>query len=120
MKRLNIWLVLAMVLGFMAMMFISCSTMTGVVKTPQDRALTAMTVYNQTYDDYLVQAARTDLTESEKEVLKATRQALIEVHPVIKAYVNYIETGQTPTAEMEAALLAAVDALTQAAIKEVQ
>jgi hypothetical protein len=119
-KRFKIIHLLAMLLVLAILFIPSCASLQGSVETPKDRALSAMAVYNRTFDNYVQQAARPDLTPAEKDVLKATRRALIDVYPVITGYVNYVETGQTPTPDMEAALMAAVDALTRAALEGVR
>jgi hypothetical protein len=69
--------------------------------TPKARAAYAMRVYNAQYDDYLYRAALPNLSDEEKQVLRAKRIGLVEMWPVIRDYSWYVEQGTILPAGLE-------------------
>jgi hypothetical protein len=70
-----------------------CSLMGQLEKmTPLEKAVWIMSVYNDAAERYAVQAARPDLTEDAKQALRVTKKMLLTAYPLIKAYVDSVDT----------------------------
>ena len=65
----------------------------------------SLSMYNQQYDDYQAQAARGDLTEAEKEVLRVKKKILVELESKNKALKQYVDSGTIPLDAIEADVL---------------
>ena len=70
-------------------------------RTFRDTLFFSQELYVAQYDDYIIQAARTDLTEDEKRILRVKRAALVELEPKIKLLKQYLDTGAIPPDGLE-------------------
>jgi hypothetical protein len=80
--------------------------------TPKEKAAFFLSVYNSSDMNYRAMAARTDLTEVQKEVLRKKRTIMIQVYPLIRSYLTYVESGVVPSVELEQQILTQIDRLT--------
>ena len=71
---------------------------------PKGRAAMALSVYNNAYDSYLAEVKNPNLSEQSKEVLKEKKKALTAFHAALNVYLGYVQTGQVPPAQTDAAL----------------
>jgi hypothetical protein len=70
-----------------------------------------LSVYNSQYEDYKVQAIRTDLTEAQKEVLREKKAILTRVYPMINVYVGYADNGVIPEKDLETSIVSNLETL---------
>lgn len=71
---------------------------------PKEKALWMMSVYNQTYAAYQAKVAAPDeLTDADKEVMRATKTVLKKAWPLIKSYNSMVNSGVTDSATVAAA-----------------
>jgi len=97
-----------MVAILLSLMFVvSCA---GNIKTlndmnPTEKAVWMLSVYNAQYEDYKFQAARVDLDEERKAVLRIKKQILTEVYPLISVYSGYAGSGIIPAVDLETAII---------------
>ena len=85
--------------------------------TPKELATWALGVYNAQYDNYEVLAARTDLTEDYKVMLRKKKAILTELWPYLKLYTGYVDSGAVPTQELENKIIGLVDQLILSALE---
>lgn len=107
MKRKSFRLLMAMLLVLPILTLTACppnqktlSEMSG-----KEKATWMLSVYNAQYADYKVQAARTDLDEAKKEILREKKKILTEVYPLIKIYVGLVDTGVLPDVDLETTII---------------
>ena len=105
------------------LLLIGCAT---AQMTPEKTSLWMNSIYSFHYDEYLNQVLRpdlppdilaevksdpakvtqamlrTDLTEAEKDVLRAKKAVLVELHPLLLTYARYVKDGQVPPEELSA------------------
>lgn len=62
--------------------------------TPKEKVVIFFSLYNKQYEDYKIQAARVDLTDPEKQVLRQKKKILVDVYPLIQALDLSIVSGQ--------------------------
>lgn len=79
--------------------------------SPQEKAVWMMSIYNAQYDDYLLQAAREDLTEDEKEILREKKRILVKIEEPIELYVGYADSGVLPAATLETLIMQNINLL---------
>ena len=74
--------------------------------SPKERANLAMKLYLQQYDDYQSLTANDAmLTDDQREVLRAKKKMLENIHPVIILYASYVNQGLEPSPEVEKQLI---------------
>ena len=71
------------------------------VRASRDTLFFAQELYIAQYDDYIIQAARVDLTEDDKKILRIKRGVLVELEPKIKLMKQYLDTGTVPPDGLE-------------------
>jgi hypothetical protein len=76
----------------------------------QEKAAWFLTAYNAQYDSYLAQAAG-PLTDTQREVLRAKRQVLTELHPLLLLYAKFAYDGGIPPVEIEVQIIRYIDRL---------
>lgn len=103
MKRVSIALAIILVLFLVACAGQDVKPVSEM--TPKEKATWMLSMYNKQYDDYLVVAAKPDLTEAQKEVLRKKKKIMQEVYPLIELYSSYVEAGSVPTKETEAQII---------------
>ena len=86
------------------------------VKTFQDmnameKSTWMLSVYNAQFEDYKFQAARLDLDEERKVVLRVKKQILTEVYPLISVYAGYASSGIIPAIDLETAIITNLERL---------
>ena len=87
------YLIICFVLLFL---IASCSMLqTRPDLSPKEKGIIMLSAYRFEYEDYTKQAARRDLTEPEKEVLRVKKSILVQVYPLINLYKQYVDEGQT-------------------------
>lgn len=69
--------------------------------TPKERATWFLSVYNKQFKDTITMAKRTDLTEEQKEIVRAKKKVLAEVKPYLSIYTAAIDDGKLPAKETE-------------------
>lgn len=70
-----------------------------------------LSIYNAQYDDYLIQAKRTDLTEEEKKILRQKKEIMTEVYPAINLYAGYADSGALPDSDLETLIVSKLNQL---------
>lgn len=86
--------------------------------TAKQKAAYFMGIYNAQYDGYKAQVAWTDLTPAEKSVLKAKKDALTTVYPMIQAYDLLQAGGGIPSQAQEQEIMSMLDRLQRQAIRQ--
>lgn len=79
--------------------------------TNMERLATVLHGYNAQYNDYKAMAARPDLTEGQKEMLRAKKKILTEVYPLIGVYATIVTSGGEVTPDMEKEILRLLNSL---------
>lgn len=96
--------------------------------SPTERSVWMMGIYNSQFDDYLDQVidpsipytqreqikkdiiegeglsdqhVNPNLTEAQTELLRTKRRILIQLHPLMRLYVEYVRSGIAPTPDLE-------------------
>ena len=77
--------------------------------TPMEKAVWMLSVYNAQYEDYKFQAARVDLDEERKAVLRVKKKILTEVYPLISVYSGYAGSGIIPAIDLETAIITNIE-----------
>ena len=100
--------------------FLAGCQFTQNLKSPADMSAKelgtwALGIYNAQYDNYEVLAARTDLTEDYKVMLRKKKAILVEIWPLLKLYAGYVDSGAIPTQELEVKIIGLIDDLILAA-----
>lgn len=93
--------------------FVGCSIISQNVSSmkPKDKLSWMMGVYNAQYNDYQFVSSKPDLTEDNKKILKAKKEIMIEVYPLIKLYESYIITGSIINMDIENQILSLLNRL---------
>ena len=94
-----------MVLMLPALICMGLYNCAGKATTLRSTLYYSLSMYNQQYDDYVAQAARGDLTEPEKEVLRTKKAVLVELESKNKALKQYVDSGTIPVDTIEADVL---------------
>lgn len=68
--------------------------------TPKEKLGYMYHIYNSQYDDYMSMAKMTNLTESQKEMLRNKKKILTALEPLISTYDGMVQMG-VPSAEQE-------------------
>ena len=79
--------------------------------SPKEKATWMMSIYNSQYDDYQLQVVRTDLTETERKVLRYKKEVFSEVFPAIELYAGYANSGVIPGDELETLIISRLNQL---------
>lgn len=86
--------------------------------TPKQRAAWMMSTYNDQYDDYLVKVAMPNLSNEEKRILRAKKETLTTVYPLMQAYDMLQASGKPPTEESMDEIMDLIADLTALVIRE--
>jgi len=85
--------------------------------TPLEKAKLTATWINDTYtaqyDDYQSMVVRSDLTEAQKQILRAKYDIFQEVDPLRKRFNELIDQGLVPDRELEAQIVGLINDLQQ-------
>lgn len=110
MKRLRVFLAVALVV--LAMAGVACheGIKTPEKMTPKERGVLATSLYNNAYSNYLLQfdATPKPMDLATREYFDAYKKAMETVYPVISAYNAIAQMGAAPTADQEAAIIRAI------------
>ena len=79
--------------------------------SPKEKSVWMLSVYNSQYEDYKVQAIRTDLTEAQKEVLREKKAILTRVYPMISVYTGYASNEVIPEKDLEMTIVSNLETL---------
>lgn len=79
--------------------------------TSKEKATWMLSVYNAQYDDYKFQAARLDLDEVQKKLLRSKKEVFTEVYPLIMTYTGYVDSGVIPVPELETMIVTNLERL---------
>ena len=79
--------------------------------TPKERATWFLSVYNKQFKDTKAMAERPDLTEDQKEVVRAKKKILAEVKPYLGIYIAAVDDGKLPARETEDKIIALLNDL---------
>jgi hypothetical protein len=82
----------SLVVVLLALILVSCAALQSIgimVKpysemSPKEKMALIYKTYNKQYEDYKVQASKTNLSENERVVLRMRKDILIKVYPVIQ------------------------------------
>ena len=100
---------------FFAAGFLGCAGTGGLQDPhsmgPKEFAVYINQAYVSSYDDYLMQVQRQDLSEAQKDVLRKKKQVLTEVWPQIRLYNRYINTGVLPEQELKDTIIKLLEKL---------
>lgn len=107
-------LVMLLVVAFMTVALVGCQT--DNIKTfdemsAKEKATFMMSMYNKQYSNYQTQAAKPELTEAEREILRKKKKILSEVYPLIELYMSYVDSGAVPSTETEQKIINYLDQL---------
>jgi hypothetical protein len=107
-------LVMLLAVAFMSIALIGCPT--NNIKTfdemsAKEKATFMMSMYNKQYSNYQTQAAKPELTEAEREILRKKKKILSEVYPLIELYMSYVDSGAVPSTETEQKIINYLDQL---------
>lgn len=106
---------LALSLSLVFLLFV-CGCAANQLLTAQRADLMFMSTYLAEYENLKTQAARTDLSEEQEEMLREKRDVLVRMKPLVLAYDAAVTAGQTPSHEQTQQILNLIDELT--ALKE--
>lgn len=73
--------------------------------TPKQKAAWMMSSYSDQYDDYLAKVALPNLSNEEKQVLRAKKKVLTTIYPLIQAYDMAVASDRPPTEESTAEIM---------------
>ena len=80
--------------------------------TPKEKAVYFMRIYNTQYADTMALAKTGTLTEAQKKVVRAKKELLTQVRPLLIIYSGTVEAGGIPPADTEREILALINQLT--------
>ena len=78
---------------------VACATTTNP-NTPKEKLAYMYQVYNAQHEDYMIMSGNPNLTEAQKDILRAKRPILETLQKLIPAYDMQIQLG-SPTVEQE-------------------
>ncbi len=92
---------------------VSCSIFPDVLKTaksfpdmsPKEKATLFNKLYVAQYDDYLQMVAAGNLTDEQKQVLRAKKKVFVKIQPLLLEYSDYAATGILNTPGLEGEIL---------------
>lgn len=76
---------------------------------PKQKAGFFLSIYNKEFDNYKAVAARPDLTEEQRVMLRKKKEALVKVYPMIETYADYVAAGAMPSKASEEAIIKLLD-----------
>ena len=103
--------IVAILLSLMFVVSCAHNVKTMAEMNPMEKATWMLSVYNAQYEDYKFQAARVDLDEERKAVLRIKKQILTEVYPLISVYAGYASSGIIPAIDLETAIITNLERL---------
>lgn len=109
--RLNLLLVLVLVTGLGACATLGLKPLAD--RTPQDKAITFMELYNAQYADTMAMATNPDITDAQRVVVRAKKEVLQKVRPLIEMYVTLAVEGNTPSPVLEMEIIKYLNDLTR-------
>lgn len=80
--------------------------------TPEQKATMMMSMYNTQADNYKSMAARPNLIEEQKVILRKKKVIMDKVYPLISLYKSYVKGGAVPPADKEKQIFELLDELT--------
>ena len=80
--------------------------------SPKQKAVYFMKVYNAQYNDTMLMANMANATEAQKKVVRAKKEVLSRIYPLMIVYVGTVNTGGVPSSGAETQLLALINELT--------
>ncbi len=83
MRKIKVFVVLAMVLALMACATIGVKPYSEM--SPKEKVTFLFSLYNKQYEDYKVQAAKPNLTELERSILVSKKKIFGHVYPILQA-----------------------------------
>jgi len=98
-KALSIIFVLILAISFAACGAVEIKPWTN--RTPVEKSLFFMDCYESQYSDTLNMAHRADLTDAQKEIVRAKKSLLMKVKPLLLSYDDYVKNGLTIPAGLE-------------------
>ena len=106
---------IAALLMVFAVLFAACATF-GPAKpwtqmTPKEKSLFFITTYNRQFDDTMKMAVLPNLTEGQKEIVRAKKAILMQAYHPIRIYESIAVSGGIPSPQDEAAILEFINQL---------
>src|SRR3990170_3586350 len=114
MRKIKLSLVLVLVLFLLVGCAAITNFFTGTPKTfdqiwkeltPKGKVALAFSIYNKQYQEYKIQAARTNRTETENVILRQKKKLLVDVYPLIQMFDLALVEGKPLDATIEVALI---------------
>ena len=102
-KILTILLLVVFFLGVSCSMFPNIKSYGDM--TTKEKATLFNRLYVEQYDDYVQMAAMGNLSEEQKQIMRAKKNIFIKVQPLLLEYSNYAATGKLNTPGLEAEIL---------------
>jgi hypothetical protein len=78
---------------------------------PKEKAIFFLKIYNGQFDSYQMQSAQPNLTAEQVKMLKAKRDILKAMHPMIQVYDMMVNAGGLPDIATEENILQFIDRL---------
>ncbi|MBV6343418.1 hypothetical protein [Candidatus Magnetobacterium casense] len=79
--------------------------------TPKEKAYFFLATYNKADAEYRIQAVMPNLTDKDKELLRAKKAVMVEVYPLIDAYKMAVEQNVTIPPTLEPLILSLLNRL---------
>ncbi len=116
MRKRNTWVAgVSLVIALGVMLSIASCATTGIKpwaqRSPQEKSLAFMQMYNAQFEDTMRQATSTGLTQSQKDMVNTKREGLAKVKPMIEMYDSLIVSGRMPSVELESTIIGLLDKL---------
>lgn len=80
--------------------------------SPKQQAAVWMNIYNVQYDDTMSMANNPNATPAQKAMVAKKKAILMKVWPLLKSYARITDTGGTPSASEEQAIINLINELT--------
>ena len=85
--------------------------------TPKEKSTFFMGIYNRQYNDTVALASMPNLLEPQKEIVRAKKQMLTEMWPLIKAYDDIAVGGGVPSLDLESLINSYINRLIMLGVK---
>jgi len=96
----------AAIVAILILICIGCALNSTALKPQQEMLTRFEAFYLSQSNDYMVQVAKPNLTEAQKDVLRQKREILVEAQPLIIVYGEIVMQGGTPSVAQEQAIIA--------------
>jgi len=103
------------IVPIIALAFIGCATLSNTAawgdKSPKEKSLYFIQLYNQQYDDTMFMATNPNITDAQKRIVVTKKNMLTKLWPMIRTYDSIAANGGIPSAADEQAILVLINDL---------